>query len=54
MAKQPCTDCAEPVSSLAMQCMHCGKRTALGQVDELFWIQLFLIMFGLALGFGAI
>lgn len=54
MIKKPCKGCGEPVSSLAEKCMRCGTLTALGQVDQLFGIEVFLIVFLLSLGFRAI
>ena len=54
MEKQPCKDCGEPVSSRAEKCNNCGKLTVLGQVDQFFGIELFLMIFMLAIGSRAI
>ena len=54
MEKRPCTDCSKPVSSRAEKCTSCGKLTILGQVDQFFGIELFLMIFMLAIGSRAI
>ena len=52
MSSPPCKDCGESVDQLALSCLHCGRPTALRQVDEFFGIELLLalIVFGFAFG----